>query len=1209
VISLSSSSSSSSSSPSALALRSSSTDSTASKPPKPLIKTTSSFIQVPKKSSPSSVLDLNNKNLPFIRFSQYLPSQAYFSALKILILRNNRLSNLSSLELFQSFPNITDVDLSYNELSNKIFDMDFPRNIQRLDLSYNNFIDVTGLMSCIELRELNLANNQIKALYGLPTLLTRLDISNNQISGVPSIRSLAICSNMNTIAVSGNPVFESSIKNTRVFLKSILPKVVEIDGQLLAGKKKMLQQRGETEQVMTVRGEEKEEKERKMKNQREGNPFPRSLSQLSDKSGSSRSSLSIRPSSPSSLFSPSPKKKNEFTYVLRSPKLSAEEQKESDIKRSYSNLYKQKIQSLNESMLSNEDEIEEQRGGEMKKTKKLKAEQIENLTRRLSISKAKTTTDMNSASSSYFEASSLLQPPAPPVTREKRNSQQRRRRSSVGSSHSSALRPPPHTFGPSPSRSPSRSQSQSPNRSSRKNHSNNSSFYSFASSSVLHSHHQSRHYRHHDQQQQQGQHQQQEQEEEEELESAQEESPLALVDEWLTLATEQFDRIVFAFQIAQSFTKLQSSPSHHHQRGSSSLTHKDLSSFTNIIHEIKSHEVIDIHLQLKEYFDSLSSSSTSSDTATIVTPLPLIQKEKEEYHQLLDDLSKMFSDIEQSLLVLKQIHAIALFACDGSINFIDGMDLIMGSKVGHYVNHNILKYYNCSYTPKNTLYHDFMVQQQQQAVINAAASASTDASSLFPPPPPPPPDVLSTSGDHSAMMKTAGELAFEMPNLPYPSTMSPSSLVNRQRQNSFLSNLTASIDKALSPDSLAVIDDPLERVRNRVMNRYLPPELKLDLSIDYYELQFAENNPMKQLGSTSGSGAGSVGSKSPLRTRGSSLTSPALIRDEIIKEVMIDASKMTEEKEHEQGKSQQEEIVKENESLIVVDDMKKENSIEDKEVHEPKTYTPDQTVARENSHTVPFSVEIIPVELEVPNDTKAAVLVPHEVVEPPVQSKPASETHSHSLPPLPDQKTKLEASVESSSQKSSTSSKESAIDRIRKRMSLNKQTDSTTSLKSLDDIDNSTHSTSFKIEEKVEITQQFSSSVSISNERDEAKIETISSSPVDISFNPVSIPAVSSVENVLFSSSPTLSPSLRRSMSRDDSPNKLRLSEMYNNSAQSDVKVVNSTSEVDDAATKISYLPPSSTDSALSVEEPKLSAKDRIKLRLERNKSNSSVEN
>jgi hypothetical protein len=199
--------------------------------PKPAINVPSKFISVPRKGSnlyEDTVLELSNKNLALVRFSEFLSTNRY-RALRVLILRNNRISNLSALQLFQYFPNVTDLDLAHNDLRSRILDIDLPRRIQRLDLSHNNLTDISGLMACVELKELNISHNNVKALYGLPTKLTRLDISNNRIHTVSSLRSLSICVGLTSISVQGNPVIQQ-LPNVKVFLRSVMPNLQEIDG-------------------------------------------------------------------------------------------------------------------------------------------------------------------------------------------------------------------------------------------------------------------------------------------------------------------------------------------------------------------------------------------------------------------------------------------------------------------------------------------------------------------------------------------------------------------------------------------------------------------------------------------------------------------------------------------------------------------------------------------------------------------------------------------------------------------------------------------------------------------------------------------------------------------------------------------------------------------------------------------------------------------
>jgi hypothetical protein len=145
--------------------------------PKPPVIGMSKFMQFPRKGSnlyEDSVLELQNRNLTFFRFSEFLTSSHRYRMLKVLVLRNNKISHITALSLFSFLPNCTDCDLSYNELAGRITDIDLPRRITRLDLSYNYLVDITGIMSCIELKELNLSFNNIKSLYGLPIKLNRL---------------------------------------------------------------------------------------------------------------------------------------------------------------------------------------------------------------------------------------------------------------------------------------------------------------------------------------------------------------------------------------------------------------------------------------------------------------------------------------------------------------------------------------------------------------------------------------------------------------------------------------------------------------------------------------------------------------------------------------------------------------------------------------------------------------------------------------------------------------------------------------------------------------------------------------------------------------------------------------------------------------------------------------------------------------------------
>mmetsp|Transcript_19288 Transcript_19288/g.20903 ORF Transcript_19288/g.20903 Transcript_19288/m.20903 type:complete len:1541 (+) Transcript_19288:262-4884(+) len=595
--------------------------------PKPPINTPSKYINLPRKGSnlyEDTVLELPNRNLAIVRFSEYL-SPNRFRMLKVLILRNNRISTLNSLQLFQLLPNVTDLDLAYNELQHRILDIDLPRRIQRLDLSYNQLTDISGIMSCAELRELNVSHNQIKALYGLPVKLVRLDISYNRIHTVASLRSLSICVSLSSITVKNNPVV-ITLPNVKVFLRSVMPNLQEIDGVkvglgIMLDKKKSLE--------------------------------------------------SMKP-----------------TPV--SPKPTIEEQKMQDSLRASQVLAKQKLVAASKSVI---DEFI----NESNKSKRLNPDEVSSLTKRLYAPRG-------SPNDPRKYVTKVIAPP-----------KKTRRHSGDGK-----------TAAP---------------------------------------------------------------------------DSIAIVDEWLGHASQQFDRIVKAFRIAKSFIRLER------------VKEKELETFNNIFDDIMQHRLNDVNIQLKACLDT-----------------------KYKDHDKINDVPKIQHDIEKSILILQQIQTIILFCVDGAIiNFVDGMDLIMGSKAGQYVNDSVLKLYNCHYEV-NYNYQDFVTRQ-----------ASTRS--------------ISNEGFN---YDVRDEFISDNPMVP-----------DSRRRSSMITILSQSHESAASTQSGNNLQNssginPLERVRNRVMNKYLPPDVRLDMSLDENsDTVFAEANPMKL-------------ARSPFRN--------SVMTEEIVNQVMHDVS-------------------------------------------------------------------------------------------------------------------------------------------------------------------------------------------------------------------------------------------------------------------------------------------------------------------------------
>lgn len=273
--------------------------------------------------------DMENRNVFAINFSNYLTT-SQFRSLRVLVLRNNHINDISKLQLYRSFPNVTEVDLAYNQIGKKISDVDLPKKLQRLDISFNQLTDISGVMMCVELRELNASNNCISGLFGLPTKLIRLDISYNKLNSIASLRSLSMCVLIASISAHHNPVIRS-LPNSKVFFKSLFANLKELDGIKLFSEKSVIVE----------------------------NPWGL------QSPISTNSSVTSEFRSPGSTF-------------LSPGKLTRSEQKKNDEMRS--NIYVAKQKNLATSKASYEQALEIMHSG---KKKMLKPHEIDNLTKRL----------------------------------------------------------------------------------------------------------------------------------------------------------------------------------------------------------------------------------------------------------------------------------------------------------------------------------------------------------------------------------------------------------------------------------------------------------------------------------------------------------------------------------------------------------------------------------------------------------------------------------------------------------------------------------------------------------------------------------------------------------------------------------------------------------------------------------------------------------
>ena len=153
----------------------------------------------------------------------------YLCRVRVLNLRKNWLSDMQSLGLLNSLPNVVEIDLSCNHFQGKIPEKAIPISVQRLDMSFNDLSDLTGLIPCTNLLALNLSHNSIKHADYLPSKVEILDISFNLLSSAFSLRMLALCPSVTSLALVGNPVTER-VSDWKARIVMFLPNLLEVDG-------------------------------------------------------------------------------------------------------------------------------------------------------------------------------------------------------------------------------------------------------------------------------------------------------------------------------------------------------------------------------------------------------------------------------------------------------------------------------------------------------------------------------------------------------------------------------------------------------------------------------------------------------------------------------------------------------------------------------------------------------------------------------------------------------------------------------------------------------------------------------------------------------------------------------------------------------------------------------------------------------------------
>ena len=193
-----------------------------------------------------SGLQLSTLDVPRIPL---MPPTSLQSILVLNLSRNN-LFDFASLQL-SALKAMTDLDCSHNSFSGPLPQKFIPSTMQRLNMSNNRLTDVSSLLGCLSLRDLNISSNVIRKFNGLPSSLELLDFSGNLINSLFSLRLLSLSPRITHLSLAGNPVLTMAVSSGqsaagaeegeeaqkvkkemdwRTVVKSVLPLLVSLDG-------------------------------------------------------------------------------------------------------------------------------------------------------------------------------------------------------------------------------------------------------------------------------------------------------------------------------------------------------------------------------------------------------------------------------------------------------------------------------------------------------------------------------------------------------------------------------------------------------------------------------------------------------------------------------------------------------------------------------------------------------------------------------------------------------------------------------------------------------------------------------------------------------------------------------------------------------------------------------------------------------------------
>ena len=156
-------------------------------------------------------VDLSNQNLTDLTGIEYLSGATYID------LSGNKLISLAGLKYNYRLTYLDISDNNFTTLDSILDHSDAYANLQELDVSGNKLTDMSGAVVCSNLTTLDLSDNQLSTMSSSMVLMKKLkslDVSNNKLSSIPGLPS-----SLTSLSLSGNRMTDLSFTEKLIALE------------------------------------------------------------------------------------------------------------------------------------------------------------------------------------------------------------------------------------------------------------------------------------------------------------------------------------------------------------------------------------------------------------------------------------------------------------------------------------------------------------------------------------------------------------------------------------------------------------------------------------------------------------------------------------------------------------------------------------------------------------------------------------------------------------------------------------------------------------------------------------------------------------------------------------------------------------------------------------------------------------------------------